>query len=123
MKTAKGWRQRVRTPGKDLTLSDLHEYLETIFFDRTPPRETRIECTTFVNENGVEMIQVLSPNGILQTPAENWDKHIQEVAKPYITLDPSYYKSTPITSTKVTLDHGIEVTITYDPNDNTTIQS
>lgn len=120
MKTAKDWRQRARLPGKDITLSELYEYLETIFFNRTPPKEARIECTTFVNENGIEMIQVLSPYGILQTTAENWQKHMEEVATPFIKLDSSYYKSTPITSTKVTLDHGIEVTITYDGNDSQT---
>ena len=107
MKTAKGWKKSDKpTP----TLEELKKYLEVIFFDRNPPAESRMECTTFVNENGVEMIQVLSPNGILQTTAENWQKHMEEVAKPYIKLDP-------ITSTKVTLDHGIEVTITYDPKD------
>lgn len=120
MKTAKGWRQlKKESPvnnGK-LTKEELYKYLEEIFHGYRERKEARMECTTFVNRNGVEMIQVLSPNGILQTTAENWDKHMQEVAKPYITLDPSYYKSTPITSTKVTLDHGIEVTITYDPKD------
>lgn len=115
MKTAKGWRQ-LKKESKP-TLEELKEYLNTIFFNRTQPEEARMECTTFVNENGVEMVQVLAPCGILQTTAENWNKHMEEVIKPYITLDPSYYKSTPITSTEVTLDHGIKVTITYDKND------
>lgn len=117
MKTAKGWRQLKKElsvhDGK-VTNEELYKYLEEMFFGYRERAEARMECTTFVNENGVEMIQVLSPNGILQTTAENWDKHMQEVATPFIKLDPSYYKSTPITSTKVTLDHGIEVTITYD---------
>ncbi len=84
MKTAKGWKQRARLPGKDITLSELYEYLETIFFDRTPPKEARMECTTFVNENGVEMIQVLSPNGVLQTTAENWQKHMEDQCKHFL---------------------------------------
>jgi len=125
MKTAKGWKQlKKESPvhnGK-VTKEELYKYLEEMFFGYRERAETRMECTTFVNEDGVEMIQVLSPNGILQTTAENWDKHMQEVAKPYITLDPSYYKSNPITSTKVTLDHGIEVTITYDGNDSQTAE-
>ena len=125
MKTAKGWKQlKKESPvhnGK-VTKEELYKYLEEIFFGYRERAEARMECTTFVNEDGVEMIQVLSPNGILQTTAENWDKHMQEVAKPYITLDPSYYKSNPITSTKVTLDHGIEVTITYDGNDSQTAE-
>ena len=125
MKTAKGWRQlREESPVHDgkVTKEELYKYLEEMFFGYREKTEARMECTTFVNENGVEMIQVLSPNGILQTTAENWDKHMQEVAKPYITLDPSYYKSSPITSTKVTLDHGIEVTIKYDGNDSQTAE-
>lgn len=127
MKTTKGWRQLKKEgfplhDGK-VTKEELYKYLEEIFYGYRERSEARIECTTFVNENGVEMVQVLSPNGILQTTTENWQKHMEEVSKPYFTLDPSYYKSEPsIISTKVTLDHGIEVTITYDGNDSQTTE-
>jgi hypothetical protein len=121
MKKAKGWRQIQKEgllvyDGK-ATKEELYKYLEEVFFGYRERKEARMECTSFVNEDGVEMIQVLSPNGILQTTAENWQKHMEEVGKPYITLESSHYKSNPITSTKVTLDHGIEVTITYDLKD------
>jgi len=115
MKIAKGWRKLKKELQKPtITKEELYEYLNAMFFNRTYPEYVKIEPTYFVTEEGVEMVQLVSPIGIMQTRADKWHNALEEQCKTYITLDPSYYKSNPITSTKVTLDHGIEVTITYD---------
>lgn len=122
MKTAKGWRQLKKDfKPTNITREELYEYLKTIFFDRTPPESVSVTPTYWTTEEGVEMVTVVSPVGVMMTRAKNWHKAVEDEAKSYFVLGHDPYKEnaedTPITSTKVTLDHGIEVTITYDGND------
>ena len=119
MKTAKGWRQlKKEFEPTNITREELYEYLQTIFFDRTPPEYDTVTPTYWTTEEGVEMVTVVSPVGVMMTRADNWHKALENEAKSYFILGHDPYKDeTPITSTKVTLDHGIEVTITYDPKD------
>lgn len=120
MKTAKGWRQlKKEIPKSDLTLDDLYKYLTEVFHGTpdNPRRLGRQNIVGYTREDGTEMIRHEGPDvwgGAM--PLADWNKLLE---KPF--LSPDKFKSeTPITSTKVTLDHGIEVTITYDGNDTQT---
>lgn len=128
MKTAKGWRQlKKEFEPTDITREELYEYLKTVFFDRTPPENVSVTPTYWTTEEGVEMVTVVSPMGVMMTRAGNWHKALENESRGFVTIDSNFilghdpYKDnsedTPITSTKVTLDHGIEVTITYDGDD------
>ena len=125
MKTAKGWRQRARTSGKDLTLDDLYKYLTEIFHGTpdNPRKLGRQNIVGYIREDGTEMIRHEGPDvwgGAM--PAAEWNKLMEDQAKTFLSPDKFVKSETPITSTKVTLDPGIEVTITYDGNDSQTAQ-
>ena len=115
MKTAKGWKKSDKpTP----TLEELYDYLHNEIFKLPEGRRLSYpNIVGYTKEDGTEMIRFEGPDvwgGAM--PAAEWDKLIEDQAKTFLSPD-KFVKSTPITSTKVTLDHGIEVTITYDGNE------
>lgn len=120
MKTAKGWRQLSKEiPKPDLTLDDLYKYLTELFHGTldNPRRLGRQNIVGYTREDGTEMIRHEGPDvwgGAM--PLAEWNKLMEDQAKPFLSLDKFVKSENPITSTKVTLDHGIEVTITYDDN-------
>lgn len=126
MKTAPGWRQlKKEVPDSNLTLDDLYKYL-TELFHGTPDNPRQLphqNMVTYIREDGTEMIRHDGPHvwgGAM--PLKEYEKMLDEQFGHFIVQGSDFIKpdQEPITSTKVTLDNGIEVTITYDGNDSQT---
>ena len=131
MKTAKGWRQlKKEIPEPELTLDDLYKYLTELFHGTpdNPRRLGRQNIVGYTREDGTEMIRHEGPDvwgGAM--PVSEYNKLMEDAVRSYFNSGSTYFvkhdpykdnpDDTPIISTKVTLDHGIEVTITYDPKD------
>lgn len=123
MKKGKSWRQMKEkgfpTHDGNLTLEDLKKYLTEIFFGtKENPRELPHQnMVTYIREDGTEMIRHEGPNiwgGAM--PLKEYEAMLDAQFGHFITKSSDFLKPSkePITSTKVTLDHGIEVTIAYD---------
>ena len=85
MKTAKGWKQlKKEFEPTNITREELYEYLKTIFFDRTPPENVSVIPTYWTTEEGVEMVTVVSPVGVMMTRAKNRHEAIEKEASNFL---------------------------------------
>jgi len=86
MKTAKGWRQLTKEfPKKDFTLQDLYTAIETIFSERrSNPKYVSVTPEYWITEEGVEMVTLFSPIGVMTTQAKNWHEAVEREASNFI---------------------------------------
>jgi len=86
MKTAKGWRQLTKElPKKDFTLQDLYTAIETIFSERrSNPKYVSVFPEYWITEEGVEMVTLLSPIGVMTTQAKNWHEAVEREASNFL---------------------------------------